>query len=75
MAEDGLCNALGLLNGCMELFREQIKREDTAIIFKGHSCSGDVLIGGADIMEEASQKVCFVGEVPFGELLGVDGLA
>jgi hypothetical protein len=75
VADDGLGDALGLLNRRVVGLLEEVERDLTAVELKGHQRGADVLIGRANVVQETGQKVCLVGELPFGELLDVNGLA
>lgn len=69
-----LCYGFCLLNGSMVRLVEEVEGKQTTVEFEGHECSGDVLVCGADVVEEAGKEVCLIAEMPVGELLFEDGL-
>ena len=59
---DGLGYALGLRDWRVQFLFQQVEGEVTAIEFKGHQGSGDVLFRGADVVEEAGEEVGLIGD-------------
>ena len=62
VSDDGFCDALGLRDGGVQRFGEQVEGEIAAVEFEGEEGSGEVFVCGADVVEKAGEEVSLVGD-------------
>ena len=75
MPNNCLSNALSLLFRGPEVVFQEIEREETAIEFEAEVRGMEVLVRGADVVQEAGEEVGLVAELPGGEVGVAEGLA
>lgn len=51
--DDGFDDGFGLRQGRAELLVQEVEGEDGAVEFEGEEGAGEVVVGGADVVEEA----------------------